>query len=56
MPGRGWFERRVTGIKAALTKVMSVAADTAWGAAAIGVFVLYPLALSIVEDRVIARF
>jgi hypothetical protein len=56
MRDRTWLSQRAAGVRAALSKLLSVAEDTAWAAVTIGFFVVYPFALSIVEDRVIGSF
>jgi hypothetical protein len=56
MSGRGWFASRAIGITAALTKVVNFATSAAWAATAVTVFVAYPIALSLVEDRLIDRY
>ena len=50
-----WIQRRIRGVTAILTRCGSAARKVAWAAGTVAVFIVYPLAMSIVEDRVVKR-
>jgi hypothetical protein len=53
MSGKSWVAKRISGVATVLGKFASVATDAAWAAAAVTLFVVYPMALCITEERVI---
>ena len=50
-----WIKKRVRGVTIILTKCGHVARRIAWAAGTVAVCIVYPLAMSIVEDRVVKR-
>jgi len=51
-PVAAWLRRRVRGVSAVLAKSASVAKRVAWAVGTVAVIFVFPLAMSIVEERV----
>lgn len=51
-----WIQRRVKGVTTILEKVTKNAKKIAWAAGTVAVTIAYPLALSVVEERVVKMY
>lgn len=50
-----WLQKRVHGVSTLLTKCAHMGSKVAWAVGTVTVAIAYPLAMAIVEERVVAQ-